>query len=249
MRKIVINSLLIIGILLVLYPFIGRVISKFNQTIVISNYKKEVSLMSNKEKEEAKSEYKKCNNGKSSLNLLDTGECLGYIDIPKINVYLPIYEGTSDDVLLQGIGHLKSTSLPIGGKNSNSVLVGHTGITANTFFDNLIDLELEDVFYIYILDDVLKYEVTDIKVVLPDDTENIKTIEEKDLVTLVTCTPKYVNSHRLLVISERIECEKNNIENSNKENIVTIINEYKWFIVIVIIIFMIFVAVNSFIKL
>ena len=144
------------------------------------------------------------------MNLLDTGVCLGYIDIPKINVYLPIYEGTNDEVLLQGIGHLKNTSLPIGGKNTNSVLVGHTGITAKTFFDDLVKMELSDQFYIYILDDVLKYKVIDIKVVLPNETENIKPVAEADLVTLVTCTPKYINSHRLLVIGERVIDEEAN---------------------------------------
>lgn len=213
MRKIVTNLLLIIGILLILYPFIGKVINQLNQTMVISKYKKEVYSMSVQEKEEKKNEYQNYNsNGKSDLNLLNIGECLGYIDIPKINVYLPIYEGTSDEILLQGIGHLKNTSLPIGDENTNSVLVGHTGITGKTFFDNLINMELEDDFYIYILDDVLQYKVIDIKVVLPDDTEDIKPIEGKNLVTLVTCTPKFVNSHRLLVVGERVELEDVDIE-------------------------------------
>ena len=206
MRKIIPNLLLILGILLILYPFIGKVINKLNQTMAISKYKEEVYSMSNKEKEKKKSEYQSYNdNGESNLNLLDKGECLGYIEIPKINVYLPIYEGTSDEVLLKGIGHLKNTSLPVGGKDTNSVLVGHTGITAKTFFDDLTDIELDDVFYIYVLDEVLQYKVSKIEVVLPDETQDIQAVQEKDLVTLVTCTPKFVNSHRLLIIGERMK--------------------------------------------
>jgi len=179
------------------------------------------------------------------LNLLKTGKCLGYIDIPKINVYLPIYEGTDDEILLQGIGHLKNTSLPIGGKNNNSVLVGHTGITARTFFDGLIDMDLGDKFYIYILDNVLEYKVIDIEVVLPNNTENIKPVAEADLVTLVTCTPKYINSHRLLVIGERVEDE----EVEKMENVyiryISTIKEYNLFIICIISVFIIFVISNS----
>ena len=204
MQKTIVIILLTIGILLILYPFIGRIINKFNQTKVISNYNKQISSMSKGEKEKLKKEYEKINEGKSNLNLIDAGECLGYIEIPKIKVYLPIFEGTSNEILLQGIGHLKNTSLPIGGKNNNSVLVGHTGITGKTFFDNLTNLEKENIFYIHIVDETLKYKVTDIKIVLPSETECIKRIKDKDLVTLVTCTPKYVNSHRLLIIGERI---------------------------------------------
>lgn len=181
--------------------------------------------------------------------MLDTGGCLGYIDIPKINVYLPIYEGTSDEVLLQGIGHLKNTSLPIGGKSTNSVLVGHTGITAKTFFDDLDDMKLGDEFYIYVLEDVLKYKVIDLKVVLPNDTENIKSVDKADLVTLVTCTPKYVNSHRLLVIGERVEIDEEVADKELKDiDIVSLIKEYYLFIICIIIIFIVFIIINRICK-
>lgn len=218
MRKIISNILLVVGILLIFYPFIGKMINKFYQTKAISRYKEDVKTMTTHQKDEKMKVYQKYNKkGRSSLNLINTGDCLGYIDIPKINVYLPIYEGTNDEILLQGIGHLKGTSLPIGGINSNSVLVGHTGITAKTFFDNLEKMNLEDVFYIYVLGDILKYKVIDIKVVLPYDTQNIQEIEDKDLVTLLTCTPKYVNSHRLLVISERVELEEDDIDHNDED--------------------------------
>lgn len=201
------------------------------------------------QKQELKNQYKNYNKkGESEVNLLDTDGCLGYIDIPKINVYLPIYEGTSDEVLLQGVGHLKNTSLPIGGKNTNSVLVGHTGITAKTFFDNLVEMELEDEFYIYILDDVLRYKVIDIKVVLPDDTENIKAVAEADLVTLVTCTPKYINSHRLLVIGERVRIEEVDKNEQRDIKVIDIVEDYSLFIICIIIIFSVFVMINKICK-
>lgn len=195
-----------------------------------------------------KNQYKNYNKkDENELNLIDISNCLGYIEIPKINVYLPIYEGTSDEVLLKGIGHLKNTSLPIGGKSTNSVLVGHTGITAKTFFDDLVKMELGDEFYIYILEEILKYKVTDIKVVLPNDTENIKVVDKLDLVTLVTCTPKYINSHRLLVIGERMKIEEMNGKKSKDMSIANMINEGKCFIVSIIIITIIFVLYNEFI--
>jgi len=193
------------------------------------------------QKQELKNQYKMYNEkGKN----LDAGNCLGYIDIPKINVYLPIYEGTSDKVLLQGIGHLKNTSLPIGGKNTNSVLVGHTGITAKTFFDDLVDMELGDEFNICILDDVLKYKVIDIKVVLPDNTEDIKLVAGTDLVTLVTCTPKYVNSHRLLVIGERFELKQVDENELSKTKVISVIQGYNLFLIYIIVIVGIFIVIN-----
>ncbi|MCI9063685.1 MAG: class C sortase [Clostridia bacterium] len=119
-----------------------------------------------------------------------------------------------------------------GGKNTNAVLVGHTGITARIFFDNLKNLENNDLFYIHILNDILEYEVIDTKVVLPDETESIKTIYGEDRITLVTCTPKYVNSHRLLVTGKRtkninnIKIEGNVLEKKHKTNIIICIGVF-----------------------
>lgn len=145
---------------------------------------------------------------------------------------------------MQGIGHLQKTSLPIGGKDTNSVLVGHTGITAKTFFDNLNKMKIKDTFYIYILDDVLEYEVKEIKTVLPDDTESIRIVEGEELVTLVTCTPKYINSHRLLVIGERIQEAKEN----DSKNVMNVAIEYTVYISIVVVVFIVFLIINKFMK-
>ena len=139
------------------------------------------------------------------LSVLDTGDgIMGYIDIEKINVYLPIYHGVSDEVLEKGAGHIQQTTLPIGGIGNLSVITAHTGQTTAEMFDRLIEMVEGDTFVIRILDEVFTYEVDDIKIILPDETESLIPEEGKDLVTLITCTPYGVNSHRLLVRGSRI---------------------------------------------
>ena len=130
---------------------------------------------------------------------------IGFIDIPKINVYLPIYHGVSKEVLERGAGHLDNTAFPIGGKNTHSVISAHSAFPTETFFDYLTDMEEGDLFYIHVLDRVLTYQVDQIKVVLPDNTKDLYVEEGRDLVTLLTCTPYSINSHRLLVRGTRVE--------------------------------------------
>ncbi len=134
----------------------------------------------------------------------DKNGLIGYIDIPKINVYLPIYHGTSDDVLKKGVGHIEGTSLPVGGEDTHSVISAHSGYPTQTFFDYLTELNEGDVFYIHVLNETLKYEVDQIKVVLPTDITDFAIIEGEDYVTLLTCTPYSINTHRLLVRGSRV---------------------------------------------
>lgn len=136
---------------------------------------------------------------------IDGNGLIGYVDIPKINVYLPIYHGTSLEILQKGAGHLEQTSLPIGGKGSHSVISAHSAFPGETFFDYLTDMEIGDEFYIHVLDRTLKYVVDDINVVLPEDVSKLYIDEDKDYVTLLTCTPYSVNTHRLLVRGVRAE--------------------------------------------
>ncbi len=135
---------------------------------------------------------------------LDGSGVMGYIEIPKISVRLPIYHGTSEEVLEKGVGHVESTSLPIGGDYTHAVLTGHRGLPSAKLFTDLDQLEIGDQFYIHVLDQVLAYEVDKINTVLPDELEELRSIEGQDLVTLVTCTPYGVNTHRLLVRGTRI---------------------------------------------
>lgn len=130
------------------------------------------------------------------------------VEIPKINVNLPVYHGISEDVLAKGAAHSANTSFPIGGKNTHSVISAHTAYPGKIFFDDLTELKKGDVFYINVLDEKLTYKVCDISIVKPDDTSKLQIVYGKDLVTLVTCYPYAVNSHRLLVTGERTKENK-----------------------------------------
>lgn len=138
------------------------------------------------------------------LNVAGDG-VMGYIQIPKIHVNLPIYHGCDDEVLQKGAGHIEQTHLPIGGESTHSILSGHRGLPHAEMFTRLDELEEGDLFYISVLDAVLAYEVDQISVVLPEDLEKISVVDGEDLVTLVTCTPYGVNTHRLLVRGHRTE--------------------------------------------
>ncbi len=147
-------------------------------------------------------------NYEETLNTDESGT-IGYIDIPKINVYLPIYHGTSLDVLGKGAGHLENSSMPIGGENTHAVISAHSAYPTQTFFDYLTEIKEGDYFYVHVLNEDLKYEVDQIKVVLPDETTDLNIIEGGDYVTLLTCTPYSVNTHRLLVRGKRVAIEEN----------------------------------------
>ena len=143
----------------------------------------------------------------SMLNLAGDG-IMGYIEIPKINVYLPIYHGTGDSSLSKGVGHLLGSSLPVGGESTHSILSGHSGMASQTMFTDLEQLGIGDVFYLYVLGDVLAYQVMEINTVLPSDTSLLGIWEGEDCCTLVTCTPYRVNTHRLLITGSRIPYEE-----------------------------------------
>lgn len=130
-------------------------------------------------------------------------EVMGYLEIPKIKVKLVIHHGVSEAVLEQGIGHVEGTSLPIGGESTHSVLAGHRGLPSAKLFTDLDQMETGDVFYITVLNQQIQYQVDQIKVVLPDQAGELKIEPGKDYVTLLTCTPYGVNTHRLLVRGER----------------------------------------------
>ena len=137
------------------------------------------------------------------LNLGGDG-MMGYIEVPKINIKIPIYHTTEDEVLQKAAGHLEGSSLPVGGKGTHAVISAHRGLPSATLFTDLDKLEEGDHFLLYILDDVLCYEVDKISVVEPKETDDLAVEEEKDLVTLLTCTPYGVNTERLLVRGHRV---------------------------------------------
>ena len=148
-------------------------------------------------------------------DVLDLGNAMGTVEIPKISVSLPIYHGTTEDTLQQGIGHLEGSSMPIGGEGTHAVLTGHTGLAHARMFTDLSELEEGDLFYVHVLDRTLAYRVDQILVVEPEDSEALRRVKGKDYCTLLTCTPYGINSHRLLVRGERTDYipeEKEGIE-------------------------------------
>lgn len=138
------------------------------------------------------------------LSQLDLNDVMATVKIPSIDVNLPIYHGTDTATLDKGVGHLFGTALPVGGESTHTVLTGHTGLGTATIFDELTSVQMGEFFYIETAGRHLKYQVTDIRVVLPNETESLNKVEGKDLATLITCTPYGVNTHRLLVTGERV---------------------------------------------
>lgn len=130
---------------------------------------------------------------------------MGTVEIPRLDVLLPIYHGTTEEVLQKGTGHLPGSSLPVGGKSTHCVITGHTGLSGAKLFSDLTELEKGDVFFLHVLGETLAYEVDQIKVVLPENLSDLSIISGEDHCTLVTCTPYGVNSHRLLVRGTRTE--------------------------------------------
>lgn len=143
----------------------------------------------------------------SQLDITGSG-IMGYVEIPKINVTLPIYHGTDASTLETGVGHLLGSSLPIGGESTHAILTAHSGMVSQKMFSDLDRLEKGDVFYLEVLDETLAYQVDAIHTVLPHETELLTVSEGEDYCTLVTCTPFGVNTHRLLVRGTRIPYEE-----------------------------------------
>ena len=205
------------------YPFVSNALANRNASVAVQEYNTSVSALQREEIDAIKEAAKAYNDqlervvGKNAqgegavqdsyIDLIQLGDALGYITIPKIDVNLPIYEGTGYDVLAYGIGHLSETSYPLGGESTHCALSGHRGVAEAELFTNLDKLVLGDRFYLHILDEVLAYQVDQVLVVEPDQVEALEIIEGEDLCTLVTCTPIGINSHRLLVRGTRVEYE------------------------------------------
>ena len=152
-------------------------------------------------------DYKNVPGYYDTLRITDN-DMIGYLKIDRIGVELPIYHGTSDDVLNRGVGHLEGSSLPIGGENTHSIMSAHRGLPSSKLFTDLDRMEIGDTFQIIVLDQVLTYQVDFIKTIEPNDVSDLQIIEGGDYCTLFTCTPYGINTHRLLVRGVRIETIK-----------------------------------------
>ena len=207
------------GLGITLYPFVSNLIAQSNASRAISTYNEEVAQMDEEEinaTKEAIQAYneqlsdafissQKMEDTISHVDLINIGESIGFITIPKIDLELPIYTGTEEKVLQRGVGHVEQSSFPVGGVGTHSVLTGHRGLPNAVLFTDLDKMEIGDIFYLHILDEVLAYRVDQIKVVLPEETADLQIVEGKDYCTLVTCTPYAVNTHRLLVRGSRTD--------------------------------------------
>ena len=213
--SIAILIMFIVGLSVLLYPAISDYLNSKHASMVISEYNDRLSVSS---EEEIEAVFKKAEDYNKRLHdepsaffepslvsgyddTLDiTGAgIMGYIDIDKINVELPIYHGIKKEVLQVGVGHLSGTSLPVGGESTHCVLSGHRGLPSAKLFTDLDELDVGDTFTITVLDRRFTYEIDQIKIVLPEEFEDLRIVEGKDYCTLLTCTPYGINTHRLLV--------------------------------------------------
>ena len=211
------NKLLFIGgLLLLLLPVIWRIWGELGQHDFVSTYEKEVEEIDSSELEKCLEDAHAYNEAfyltekmdeeeyEKQLNLFGNG-IMGSIEIPKINLKLPVYHGTEEEILTNGIGHLKESSLPIGSENSHGVLTGHRGLPNAQLFTRLDELEVGDVFWINTCGEEIVFHVSEIQTVRPEEVEVLAIQPGKKLVSLVTCTPYGINTHRLVVTGELYE--------------------------------------------
>lgn len=225
--SIILVMIFLVGLSLLLYPSVSEFWNSKHQSRAIAGYTEKVLEIDDNRYElmlqEANEYNKKLENGLSRwipseeeveeynglLNIGGTG-IMGYVEIPDLGISLPIYHGVDEAVLQIAIGHLQGSSLPVGGAGTHCAISGHRGLPSAKLFTNIDELKEGDVFLLCVLDEVLTYEVDQIRIVEPKDLSALEIEENKDLCTLITCTPYGVNSHRLLVRGHRIETVENN---------------------------------------
>lgn len=229
-RDILPLLVILAGLLVLLYPTISNFLIEQNASRAIASYDAATVDLGQEEREQMLADARAYNEALAAssganpqaseggepaqvgetlayedlLNLNGDG-MMGYITIPRLKETLPIYHGTSEPVLQVGVGHLSDSSLPVGGPGTHAALSGHRGLPSAKLFTDLNKMKVGDLFYIRVLKEVLAYQVTSIETVLPNETESLAIQPGKDLVTLITCTPYGINSHRLLVHAERTD--------------------------------------------
>lgn len=240
---IIFAILFLAGLSLLLYPFIANEWNNYRQKRLMSNYEKVVAEKEAAGEIDYEAEWEKARayndallpsilpdsfavaeasdedeEYMSALNLAGDG-IMGSVEIPKIDITLPIFHTTEEDVLEQAAGHLEGSSLPVGGESTHAVISAHRGLPSAALFTDLDKLEEGDHFLIHVLDDTLCYEVDQITVVEPEETDTLAVVEGEDLVTLLTCTPYGVNSHRLLVRGHRVPYVPEEVEDESTSGI------------------------------
>ena len=210
----------VVALGLMLYPLVGELLNEKYHSDVETTYTAAIADTDDAEivaQREAAQQYNAMLSGAATsteggasapplayTEQLMVGGVMAYVDIPKIGVYLPVQHGTDADTLERAVGHVVGTSLPVGGSNTHAVLSAHSGMASSKLFSDIDQLAEGDTFYIHVLGDTLAYKVDAIHTVLPTDTSLLQIADGKDLVTLVTCTPFGINTHRLLVRGHRV---------------------------------------------
>lgn len=255
-----------LGLGILLYPIVSNLLMNIFQTTAIKEYNYTVEQMKQDRIEEILSEariyneqFKNTivvdpfsqeaeNNKNSEYNeILNIDGTMGYIEIPKINVNLPIFNGTSEEVLKRGVGHIETTPLPIGGEGNHSVLSAHRGLPSAKLFTDLDKLEVDDVFMIKMLTEILVYKIDQITVVEPTDTQYLQAEDGQDYITLITCTPYAINTHRLLVRGTRIDTDEYfaTVNNNNLNNQKGSVN---YLFISILVVFIILIVIFIFTK-
>lgn len=242
---IAIIVILITGVSLLLYPTISDHVNAAKQITQIANYNRDIEKMTEQKQKKMLSDARDYNSSlrqgivpnlnltsnqmkvyNQTLNVTGQG-IMAYVEIPKLNLELPVYHGTSDSVLRVALGHLPGTSLPVGGKGSHAVISGHRGLPSARLFTDIDQLAEGDTFKIQVIDKTLLYEVDRILTISPEDRSPLRIDPDQDYVTLMTCTPYGINTERLLVRGHRI---------ANKENSTRIVSEASQFQTIIVVI-------------
>ena len=225
--------LLLVSIGITIYPLIANALAEKYRSEIQTKYFEKIEAMNDEALDSARADAEKYNRlltsgvvqnnfsdealdlanvGYEAILNLNADSIMGYIEIPRTDTYLPISHGTEAETLEKSVGHVIGSSLPIGGEGTHSVLSGHSGMSDQKMFSDLEELHLGDIFYLHVLNETLAYKVTSIDTVLPEDTSLLGIEPNKDMVTLVTCTPFGVNTHRLLVRGERTDYEEAVVE-------------------------------------
>lgn len=252
-RRVVVPALIIlVGISVLLYPVVSTQWNNYIQRKVIEEYSSEITEVPQEQLNaavEAAREYNANSGGgpildpwlarvsednqdyQRYLEQLSGLQAMSQVSIPSIDSSLPVYHGATEEVLQKGLGHLYGTSLPVGGEGTHSVITGHTGLTTSTMWDNLVDVKEGDAIYVNTFGEKMKYQVTSTEVVLPHETDSLAQQPDKDLITLITCTPYGVNSHRLLVHAERVPLDPEDETAFDKKN--GILQWWMWALLII----------------
>lgn len=240
-KKILVTLFIGASFVMMFYPWISNFVNQHQADITVDNYKKKEKSLSEEQKEEMwkKAQMYNADLAKNQVELtdpfvesksaiksgliynnllnIDKSGMMCYLEIPCINVNLPVFHGTAASTLERGIGHLEGSSLPVGGKSTHAVLTGHTGLNNAKLFTDLTEVKEGDLFFLHTLGKDLAYRVIEIEVVLPEETQDLLIRKGKDLVTLITCTPYGVNSHRLFVTGIRTKYTPEEKENAKDD--------------------------------